>query len=456
MLTQNNWVVQEPEMPDVVALPHSREAEEAAVGCVLINPDTYYDLAAFLRADDFYIHRLRFVWEAFVRMFQHKVPVDILTICKELDDMGRLEEIGGNAYLTALLNQVPTTLHVTSYGEIVKSCSTRRRLLLAANNIAEAAYDQERPIEKVVTDAEQAVLGVAERMICGREHTAHDVAGILMDHVETMSRNQCPPGILTGHKDYDALTGGLRPGTSFLIGARPGVGKTALIATWIHNIMTRKNAERPFTVLNLMEGTPLRFSQRLAAMVAEIDAEVIRDGKLTDEQWPLFNYAIEVISEWPLVFIDERDPFALYAKINHMHAKGECDLLFNDYIGMFEVKAENRVREVGKASKEVTKIASRIGIPVTTTAQVSRETDTRESKDLVLKDLKESGDLEQDADGVLFINQDKMSNVRNLHLAKQRDGKVGRFSLIFRANFCKFENACTRNIDMENHWTDKD
>src|SRR5512141_2958789 len=119
------------------AVPHSREAEEAVVGAVLINPEVYYDIAQFLQADDFYIHRLRFIWEAYTRLHERRVPIDTLTVSEELADMGRLDEIGGPAFLTALLNQVPTTLHAEAYGRIIHACSLRRRLLMAANRIAE-------------------------------------------------------------------------------------------------------------------------------------------------------------------------------------------------------------------------------------------------------------------------------------------------------------------------------
>lgn len=454
-----NYIPPEPEyatdlhVSEPIGLPHSREAEEAVVGGVLINPDTYLELASFLCADEFYIHRLRFIWTAFERLVKRQVPIDSLTVSEELDDMGRLDEIGGPAYLTALLNQVPTTLHCEAYGQIIKATSIRRRLLVAGNEIATLAYDESEPIESVISGAEQAVFGVTDRALKQDNIAARKAVSDLYDHVDNLCKAEKPPGMLTGLQDFDALLGGFVPGTSGLVGARPGKGKSALLLTCLQFIETRKNP--PAIVLNDMEMTAKGVMGRIAAMISGVSAEKIRFGKLTDEDWPAFNHAIEVIGDWPLIIIDERDPLALFPKIKHMHRRGECDLLINDYVGQFEAKAESRVRQVGIASKILSKIAKKIEIPVVTAAQVSRTIDTRgKDSELVLADLKESGDLEQDANWVLFLNPDEnatMQNIRHCHLAKNRDGKVGRFELLFRDCITKFETVTTRKIDIESY-----
>lgn len=438
-----------------VGLPHSRESEEATIGAVLINPETYYALALFLQPEDFYIHRLRFIWEAYIRLHSRRVPVDILTVSEELDAMGRLDEIGGQAYLTALLNQVPTTLHAEAYGRIVHAAALRRGLLIAANKIAALAYDETEEIETVVSESEKAVFSVADQRIKRGDISANGAASDLYDHVERLHKNSAPPGILTGHIDFDALTGGLIPGTSGLVAARPGQGKTSLLLTWIVNIMQRPGA--PAMVLNSMEMSSRRLTARLAAIVAGLDHEKIKNGSLSDEDWPAFTHAIEVIGAWPLTIIDERDPIALFSKITHMHANGECGLLMNDYVGKFEAKAESRVRQVGIASQTISKIATRLDIPVVTAAQVSRTIDTRgKDSELVLSDLKETGDLEQDADWVLFINPDPNGSRTKKHcrLAKNRDGSINTFDLNFMPQLTKFNNAASSALDTRD-WTDR-
>jgi replicative DNA helicase len=116
-------------------VPHSREAEEAVVGSVLVNPETYYDVAQFLLPDDFYIHRHRWIWETFTRLHERRLPIDLLTVSQELDQQGQLSEVGGLAYLSSLIQNVPSSLHAEAYGRIV-GISHRRRMLSAANEIA--------------------------------------------------------------------------------------------------------------------------------------------------------------------------------------------------------------------------------------------------------------------------------------------------------------------------------
>src|SRR5512143_1165087 len=144
------------------AIPHSREAEEAVVGAVLINPEVYYDVAQFLNADDFYIHRHRWIWEAFTRLHEQRIPIDLLTVAEELDRLGQLAEIGGPAYLTALVNQVPSSLNAESYGHIVEGHAIRRKMINAANQIAALAYNEESVVENVMDEAEKAVFNVSE------------------------------------------------------------------------------------------------------------------------------------------------------------------------------------------------------------------------------------------------------------------------------------------------------
>src|SRR5512137_1765938 len=158
--------------PSTSVIPHNREAEEAVVGAVLINPEAYYDLAQFLQPDDFYIHRHRWIWEAFNRLHEKRTPLDFLTVTEELQSAGQLAEIGGPAYLTALLNQVPTSLHAETYGRMVEADSIRRRMLTAANQIANLAYNEREGVETIIEESEKAIFNVSERRL------RHDVKPI--------------------------------------------------------------------------------------------------------------------------------------------------------------------------------------------------------------------------------------------------------------------------------------
>ena len=168
-------------------VPHSREAEDAVLGAVLINPEAYYDVASFLRADDFYIHRHRWIWETFTRLHERRIPIDLLTVTDELDQQGQLEETGGPAYLTALINNVPISLHAQAYGRIVEANAIRRRMLSAANEIAKLAYQQDSTVDTVMDEAERAVFGVSERRTTRDLRSIQEVLSEYYDRIDQLS-----------------------------------------------------------------------------------------------------------------------------------------------------------------------------------------------------------------------------------------------------------------------------
>lgn len=435
-------------------LPHSREAEEAVIGAVLINPEVYYDLAQFLQPEDFYIHRLRFIWEAYVRLQERRVPVDSLTVSEELEDMGRLEEIGGPAYLTALLNQVPTTLHAEAYGKIVEAASVRRRLLTAANSIATLAYDESQTIDTVMGEAEKAIFNVGERKMRHDVRPIRDVLSEYYDHVDELARRaEDIVGVPTGFTDLDRILGGLQPSDLLITAGRPGMGKTALMLTIVSNAaLIHKKRVAVFS----LEMSNEQVVQRLIAQQTGIDSQRLRSGKLTDEDWPVFNHSIEVLGD-TRIYLDDTPaltPLQLRTKCRRLHMEYGIDLIILDYLQLMsgETRNDNRVQEVSYISRSLKQLARELNVPLMAAAQLSRAVEQRADKEPQLSDLRESGSLEQDADIVMFIYRDEkdpsMANVTHLKIAKHRNGPVGQVDLIFRNNLTKFENAATRKVDL--------
>ncbi|HEX2698053.1 MAG TPA: DnaB-like helicase N-terminal domain-containing protein, partial [Anaerolineales bacterium] len=218
------------------AVPHSREAEEAVVGAVLINPEVYYDVAQFLQADDFYIHRHKWIWEAFTSLHEQRIPIDSLTLTEELDRKGQLAEIGGPAYLTSLVNQTPTSLNAESYGRIVESHAIRRRMIQAANNIASMAYNESSTVDFVMDEAEKAVFNVSERRL---KHDLQPISAVLSDYYDRIDdlakRDEDIFGVPTGFVDLDKLLSGLQPSDLLIIAGRPGQGKTGFLLSIAKN-----------------------------------------------------------------------------------------------------------------------------------------------------------------------------------------------------------------------------
>jgi replicative DNA helicase len=441
--------------PQIV--PHSREAEEAVIGAVLINPEAYYDVAQFLQADDFYIHRHRWAWEAFTRLHEKRSPVDFLTVAEELDNMGQLTEIGGPAYLTALINNVPTSLHAEAYGHIVEETAIRRRMLSSANEIAKLAYNQDLGVNTALDGAEKSVFSISERRLTRDLQPIQHVLSEYYDRIDQLAgRDEDTYGVPTGFIDLDRLLGGLQPSDLLIIAGRPGMGKTGFL------LSAAKNAAQTFkkhVAIFSLEMSNEQLVQRLIAQETAIDSQRLRTGKLSEDEWPLFTHAIEVLSDTH-IFLDDTPaitPLQLRTKCRRLHMEYGLDLILVDYLQLMtgDTRVENRVQEVSYISRNLKVLARELNVPVLAAAQLSRAVEQRTDKRPVLSDLRESGSLEQDSDVVMFIyradqyEQDTLKqNIAEIMVAKHRNGPVGSVELVFRTNLAKFENAATRQVDL--------
>jgi len=441
--------------PQVV--PHSREAEEAVLGSVLINPEAYYDVAQFLRPEDFYIHRHQWIWEAFTNLHERRAPIDFLTVSEELDQRSRLGELGGPAYLTALINNVPTSLHAEAYGRIVEETAIRRRMIHAANEIAKIAYQEETGIDVAMDQAEQTVFGISERRL---QSSLVPIQYVLSEYYERMdqlaNRDEEILGVPTGFIDLDRLLNGLQESDLLIIAGRPGQGKTAFMVSIAKNAaQTHKKHVAIFS----MEMSNEQLVQRLIAQETGIDSQRLRSGKLTDNEWALFAQAIEVLGDTH-IYLDDTPaitPLQLRTKCRRLHMEYNLDLIVIDYLQLMGsgLRNENRVQEVSHISRNLKILAKELKVPVLAAAQLSRAVEQRADKRPVLSDLRESGSLEQDADIVMFIYRPDQyekdtvkQNVAEIMVSKHRNGPVGSVELIFRSNLAKFENAATHMVDL--------
>jgi replicative DNA helicase len=446
----------EPAVPQVV--PHSRDAEEAVIGAVLINPEAYYDVAQFLRAEDFYIHRHRWIWEVFTRLHERRMPIDVLTVTEELNNLGQLGEVGGPAYLTALINKVPSSLNAEAYGHLVEQTGVRRRLLESANEIAKLAYREEMGIEAVMDEAEKSIFGVSERRLTRDLQPIQQVLSDYYDRIDQLSqRGDESFGVPTGFIDLDRLLGGLQPSDLIIIAGRPGMGKTAFM------LSAAKNAaqiHKKHVAIFSLEMSNEQLVQRLISQETGIDSHRLRTGKLEEDEWPLFTHAIEVLGD-TRIFLDDTPsltPLQMRTKCRRLHLEFRLDLVILDYLQLMSsgTRAENRVQEVSFISRNMKILARELNVPVLAAAQLSRAVEQRADKDPQLSDLRESGSLEQDSDIVMFIHRPEVyekdalkQNIAQIKVAKHRNGPVGMVELVFRNNLAKFENAATRRVDLE-------
>ncbi|MAT41310.1 MAG: replicative DNA helicase [Anaerolineaceae bacterium] len=431
--------------------PHSREAEEAVLGAVLINPDSYFDLAQKLRADDFYIVRNRWIWEVFTTLSEQRTPIDFLTVCDTLIERGHLDEVGGPPYITTLINQTPTSLHAQAYSEIVEENAMRRRMLEAANNLAKQAFDRSKSVDSLLDEAEKSVFGLSERRITNDLQPIQTVLSNYYERVDQLSqRTDEIMGVPTGLFDLDKLLGGLQKSDLLIIAGRPGMGKTGFMLSVAKNAAQK---HKKHVAVFSLEMANEQLVQRLIAQETAIDTQRLRTGKLQDDEWSKFNQAIEVLGN-TRVWLDDTPaitPLSLRTKCRRLHMEHQLDLIVVDYLQLMsgDTRTDNRVQEVSYISRNLKVLARELNVPVLVGAQLSRAVEQRADKRPVLSDLRESGSLEQDADIVMFIHRpDAMDadspkqNLAEIIVAKHRNGPTHPgIELVFRNNLASFENA---------------
>ena len=451
-------------MTDIIAdygpnrsAPHAVEAEEAVLGCVLINPDAYFEVSAFLRPDDFYLHKNRWIWNAFVSLHEQRLPIDTITVSEELERNTQLAEAGGTAYLTQLINSVPTSLHAEAYGRLVERESLRRRLIEAATEVAKLAYQEGRDIGEVVNDAEAAIFAVSERRLTKDLAPIREAISEYYDRIKYLFEHRDELlGVPTGFIDLDKLLGGLQQSDLLIIAGRPGSGKTGFMLNVAKNAaLTYKKHVAVFS----LEMSNDQLVQRLIAQETGIDSQRLRLGDIHDNEWPLFVQAANVLSD-AQVFLDDTpalSPNQLRSKCRRLDQEYGLDLVIVDYLQLMQGdgRNENRVQEVSSISRALKQLARELNVPVLAGAQLSRAVEQRTDKRPVLSDLRESGSLEQDSDIVMFIHRPDMyaaegakTNIADIIVAKHRNGPTADVQLVFRGALTKFENAETRHVDL--------
>jgi replicative DNA helicase len=435
------------ENPQPVLVPHSREAEEAVIGSILINPDAYYDVAQFLRDEDFYIHRHRFIWEAIIHLHENHTPVDFLTLSEELERVGQLAEIGGPAYLTGLINQVPTSLHAVAYAHIIEQTAVRRRMLEAASQVAKLAFEEGTVLETAIDESEKAILSVSDRLLAQDVKPFSQVLNDLYDQVEQHSQHAGLCGVPTGFTDLDRILQGMQPSDLLIVAGRPGMGKTSLLLSIVKRAA---QSHKKHVVVFTPEMSSTQLAQRLMAQETGIDTQRMRSGKLDEDEWPLFTQAIEILGDVRL-FLDDTPaitPLQMRSKCRKLHMEYGLDLVVVDYLQLMSGggRFENRVQEVSFISRQLKVLARELNLPVLAASQLSRAVEQRADKRPILSDLRESGSIEMDADVVLFLyrlNEAEASNQVEVIVAKHRNGPTGTVQLAFRQSLVKFENLAT-------------
>ncbi len=433
-------------------VPNNIEAEEAVLGALLIDPEAIFRVLPFLQADDFYLQKHRWIYEAVIAIHERRDPIDFLTLTTELEHHNHLETVGGDAYISQLITAVPSAISVESYGRLVEQVAVRRRLLDAASDIARFAYDEKLPVDQVVDSSEKALFGVSQKRSTRDLQPIQEIVPRYYDHIEKLYANRGElMGVPSGFRDLDRVLGGFQRSDLLILAARPGVGKTSLMLTFA----LRAAEKRKVIALFSLEMSAEQLVQRLVSQVSGIDAQRLRMGQLKEEEWPAFAEAIGHLSELQ-IYIDDTPSISvlqLRTKCRRLASERGLDMVFVDYLQLMgsDMRSDNRVQEVSYISRSLKGLAREVDVPLMTASQLSRAVEQRQDKHPVLSDLRESGSLEQDADIVMFIYREELydentenPNIADIMIAKHRSGPTGTVQLYFNKRLTQFADVYTQ------------
>lgn len=445
--------------------PNSREAEQALIGAMLINPEFMPFIASFLSRRDFFWEAHAIVWDAMLAIQERNEGIDMLTLADELEVRKQLADLGngmftGRAFLTFLTGQCETHYNAETYARLVERCAIRRRGISAAENIAGMFWRDERELPDIIEQAHD-VLNKATHIKANGDFTAiGEHASRVYDQIEDRYRNGgLPAGIPTGFKELDEMlwSQGLAKGELTLIAARPGMGKTALMLNIGRNI-----GKRGLHVAMLsMEMNGDQLAYRLLALESGINSKKLVRGNLDDREWARLTAGVEGVDKLGLQ-IDASGRLSirqLTSKTERLNREYGIDVLFVDYIQLMasDKRTENRNMEISEISRGLKQLAMTLNIPVLAASQLNRKLEDRADKMPQLSDLRESGSLEQDADTVIFIHRDDKYNEHSerpgqadLIFAKQRQGETGKVILQWIDSLTKFKDWEGTRVDLSN------
>ncbi len=455
----------DPNHPNLKArvLPHNTEAEQAVLGCVLLDADAPIHILSELTPDDFYSKAHANIFEAMTLLSRRDEPVDVVTLMQQLDTMGLLESVGGLTYLTDLSNTVPGASNYKHYAGLVKKLSSLRKLIAAAQKITDVAF---------VGDPKDDALAFAEREIyaLGEENDRSALREIQPSIVEAISRMEemyrdptSGKGIPTGFKGLDAILNGFQASDLILIAARPGQGKTSIGMNFISyaamhaNRKTAAGKPDPFkcAVFNL-EMPAIQLAKRMICSEARVDMSKANSGRLSPEDWKAI-VAAKARLDKAQIYIDDSSlttPIEILSKCRRLKREKGLDLVMVDYLQLMTSgeRVESRQQEVSTITRMMKIAAKELNVPILLLSQMSREVEKRTNKKPQMSDLRESGAIEQDADIIMFIyrefDKDDVSvdeekrNKVELIIAKHRNGETGSVEL-------KWDGPSVRFLDVD-------
>lgn len=430
-------------------LPHDKNAEQAVVGSVLLDPELIVDAVDGVKAEYFYLERHKLVFDAMYSLFNKGIPIDAVTIGNYLEKEGAFEAIGGSNYFKDVMANVPLSLNVSSYCKIIKDKYMARCLIKAAEEINALCYGNDE-ISEVMEASVTKIFDVAQQR--DTQSVTH-IKSIIYDNYnrlsELMKNGDKFTGISTGYILLDKKLQGMQPGQLILIAARPAMGKSSFAVNIAQNVAIRSKIP---TAIFTLEMTKEEVVSRIVSSESKVDSKKIKIGDLNDSELGRYLDVLEPLAASP-IYIDDTASISsteLRAKCKRLKIERDLGLVVVDYLQLMSSSGkESRQQEISEISRSLKLLAKELEIPVIALSQLSRAPDQRKDDHRpMLSDLRESGAIEQDADIVMFLYRDEVynpecekPNVAECIVAKNRAGETGTVELIWKGENTTFLNA---------------
>lgn len=440
------------ELANGPSMPHSIEAEQSVLGALMLDNSRLDAVLAVITEQDFYRDDHRVIFRMMLALQEAGQPMDVITLSEELHKHNELDRIGGLGYLVDMANNTPSAANILAYANIVRERSTLRQLIIVAQEIGKSGMNPAGlDSDDLLHLAEKRVAEIAEdRPKEGGLVGVNDLLKATVQRIDELFRSGSDiTGVASGLTDLDQRTSGWQPGELIILAARPSMGKTALALNFVESAMFSQ--KKPVVVFS-MEMPSAALIMRMMSSIGRIDQGKLRNGKLTEEDWPKLSSAVAKMKD-KLLFIDDTpglNPQEMRARIKRITREhGNPGMVMVDYLQLMQIagSSEGRTQEISEISRSLKAIAKEFECPVIALSQLNRGVEQRPNKRPMNSDLRESGAIEQDADVILFIYRDEYyhedspdKGIAELIIGKQRNGEIGTCRAAFIGKYTRFDN----------------
>lgn len=437
--------------------PHQSEAEQSVLGAIMLEPKSIDIVSDIVHPEDFYERKHEHIFRSMIELYQKQEPIDLLSVANKLKENKVLKESGGNAYLTDLVNSVPTASNVKHYAEIVRKKKILRDLIESSSHISDLGFNEQDDVEVLLDEAEKKIFSIARHSFKQKFQGVKDLFADAWDRLDKLHNSTDElRGITTGFDELDNKLAGLQKSDLIILAARPSMGKTALALDIARN--AAKNGV-PVGIFSL-EMSAQQLVDRLLASEAMVDSWKMRTGKgLSDDDFVRISDALNTLSQAPIFIDDEasKNILQMRAMARRLQAEHGLGLIVVDYLQLMapRTNSDNMVQQMTEISRSLKGLAKELNVPVLALSQLSRAVEARQDKRPKLHDLRDSGSIEQDADVVLFIYRNKDEQMdeppafmeAEILIEKHRNGPTGRVMLHFNTREASFRSVDTKRGD---------